>query len=95
MSQETASEAFERTYIASLAAADKDFVLNPAVPWPTIRTKANPMAAPSKKKRRKGVQSNDQNRNRFIVLAFALIFFDSADKQLVLGDDEQRCYQRI
>ena len=92
MSQETASEAFERTYIASLAAADKNFVLNPDVPWPTLRTKANPMAEPThnKKRRRKGVQSNDQNRNRFIVLAFALIFCDSPDKQLVLGDEEQR-----
>jgi hypothetical protein len=90
MSQETASEAFDRTYVANLAAADKNFVLDPTVPWPAIRTKANPMAAPIKKKRRKGVQSNDQNRNRFIVLAFALIFCNSTDKQLVLGDDEQR-----
>eukprot|EP01046_Picozoa_sp_COSAG06_P007166 COSAG06_NODE_347_length_17007_cov_379.165306_2_plen_241_part_00 len=59
MSQETPSEAFDRTYVANLAAADKNFVLDPTVPWPAIRTKANPMAAPIKKKRRKGVQSND------------------------------------
>ena len=64
MSQETASEAFERTYLAGLEVADKNFVLDPDVPWPALRTKANPMAEPApSKKRRKGVRSNDHGRN--------------------------------
>eukprot|EP01043_Picozoa_sp_COSAG02_P061264 COSAG02_NODE_8197_length_2665_cov_1.556508_1_plen_33_part_10 len=33
MPQEIASEAFERTYLASLREADKNFVLDPDVPW--------------------------------------------------------------
>eukprot|EP01050_Picozoa_sp_SAG11_P007340 SAG11_NODE_609_length_8224_cov_5.446154_5_plen_619_part_00 len=91
MSQESASEAFERTYLAGLEAADKNFVLDPDVPWPTLRTKANPMAEPAapSKKRRKGVRSNDQTRNHYIILAFALIHC-GGNKQSVLADDEQR-----
>eukprot|EP01044_Picomonas_judraskeda_P014845 COSAG03_NODE_2412_length_2797_cov_0.991846_1_plen_169_part_10 len=91
MSQETASEAFERTYLAGLEVADKNFVLDPDVPWPALRTKANPMAEPvsPSKKRRKGVRSNDQNRNHYIVLAFALIHC-GGNKQSVLTDDDQR-----
>lgn len=93
MAAETADEAFARTYALNLGAAPKNFVLPAAcgdaggASWPPIITSNNPRALPDNKRRRKGVKSNDEQRNHYILLVFALMHCGGLKPDLLASED--------